>query len=87
MVLKDIPAYVMASGNSARPHGINLEGLRRRGFSPAALNMLRRAYKAIYRQGLTVEQALQALATMAAEEPAVEALIESLQTSSCGIIR
>jgi UDP-N-acetylglucosamine acyltransferase len=87
VVLKDIPAYVMANGNSARPHGINLEGLRRRGFSPAALNMLRRAYKAIYRQGLTVEQALQVLATMAAEEPAVEALIKSLQTSSRGIIR
>jgi len=87
VVLKDIPAYVMATGNSARPHGINLEGLRRRGFSPEALSTLRRAYKTVYRQGLTVEQALQALDVMAQDEPAVQALIESLQTSSRGIIR
>lgn len=87
VVLKDIPAYVMASGNSARPHGINLEGLRRRGFSAEALAMLRRAYKAIYRQGLTVDQALETLETMASEEPSVRALIDSLQTSSRGIIR
>lgn len=87
VVLKDIPAYVMATGNSARPHGINLEGLRRRGFSPEALSTLRRAYKTVYRQGLTVEQALQALEVMAREEPAVQALIESLRTSSRGIIR
>jgi UDP-N-acetylglucosamine acyltransferase len=87
VVLKDVPAYVMASGNSAHPHGINLEGLRRRGFSAQALATLRRAYKAIYRQGLTVEQALAALAALAVEEPAVLPLIESLQTSSRGIIR
>ena len=87
VVLKDIPAYVMASGNGARPHGINLEGLRRRGFSPEALSTLRRAYKAIYRQGLTVDQALKVLEGLAGDEPAVRALIESLQTSSRGIIR
>lgn len=87
VVLKDVPAYVMASGNSAHPHGINLEGLRRRGFSAQALATLRRAYKAIYRQGLTVEQALAALAALAVEEPAVLPLIESLRTSSRGIIR
>lgn len=87
VVLKDIPAYVMATGNSARPHGINLEGLRRRGFSAEAIGMLRRAYKTLYRKGLTVDQALQELREMAREEPAVERLIESLETSTRGIIR
>lgn len=87
VVLKDIPAYVMATGNSARPHGINLEGLRRRGFDADALNMLRRAYKTIYRKGLTVDQALQELRVMAQEQPAVQLLIESLESSTRGIVR
>lgn len=87
VVLKDIPAYVMATGNSARPHGINLEGLRRRGFDAEALSALRRAYKSIYRKGLTVDQALQELRLLAQEQPAVELLIESLETSTRGIVR
>ncbi len=87
VVLKDIPAYVMATGNSARPHGINLEGLRRRGFDADALNALRRAYKALYRKGLTVDQALQELRVLAQEQAAVQLLIESLETSTRGIIR
>lgn len=87
VVLKDIPAYVMATGNSARPHGINLEGLRRRGFDAEALGALRRAYKTIYRKGLTVDQALQELRLLAQEQPAVQLLIESLETSTRGIVR
>ncbi|WP_211298152.1 acyl-ACP--UDP-N-acetylglucosamine O-acyltransferase [Marinobacterium halophilum] len=87
VVLKDIPAYVMAAGNSARPHGINLEGLRRRGFDADALSALRRAYKAIYRKGLTLEQALQELRVSAQTQPAVQLLIESLESSTRGIIR
>ncbi|MBV0932507.1 acyl-ACP--UDP-N-acetylglucosamine O-acyltransferase [Marinobacterium weihaiense] len=87
VVLKDIPAYVMATGNTAKPHGINLEGLRRRGFDADALSALRRAYKVIYRQGLTVEQALQELRDMARLQPSVQLLIDSLETSTRGIIR
>ncbi len=87
VVLKDIPAYVMASGNSAKPHGINLEGLKRRGFQPDALNTLRQAYKLIYRKGLTVEQALEALADLLPGCPEVGLLIDSLESSTRGIIR
>jgi UDP-N-acetylglucosamine acyltransferase len=87
VVLKDIPAYVMATGNSAKPHGINLEGLRRRGFDAEALATLRRAYKAIYRKGLTLDQALQELKAMAEQQPAVQLLIDSLEASTRGIIR
>ncbi|MBV1788819.1 acyl-ACP--UDP-N-acetylglucosamine O-acyltransferase [Marinobacterium sp. D7] len=87
VVLKDIPAYVMANGNTAEPHGINLEGLRRRGFSPEALRSLRQAYKIIYRKGLTVAEALEQLATLAVSEPAVQPLIDSLSSSNRGIIR
>lgn len=87
VVLKDIPAYVMANGNTATPHGINVEGLKRRGFSAETLTYLKRAYKIIFRQGLTREQALPLLQEMAAEESAVQLLIDSLQSSSRGIIR
>ncbi|MBA4502801.1 acyl-ACP--UDP-N-acetylglucosamine O-acyltransferase [Marinobacterium marinum] len=87
VVLMDIPAYVMATGNSARPYGINQEGLRRRGFDAEAVSALRRAYKIIYRKGLTVDLALQELRAMAQTQPAVQLLIESLESSTRGIIR
>lgn len=87
VVLKDIPAYVMANGNTAEPHGINLEGLKRRGFSRATLRTLRQAYKIIYRQNLTVAEALEQLRQLAVQEPAVQPLIDSLSGSTRGIIR
>ena len=62
VVLHDLPPYVMASGNSAAAHGLNTEGLRRRGFSDASIVALRRAYKIVYKNGLTLADARTALA-------------------------
>ncbi|SFR50591.1 acyl-[acyl-carrier-protein]--UDP-N-acetylglucosamine O-acyltransferase [Marinobacter daqiaonensis] len=87
IVLRDIPAYVMASGQSAGPHGINVEGLRRRGFSSDVLLALRRAYKVIYRQGLTVEQAIDELEKTYVDVAEMRPLIESLRVTERGIIR
>lgn len=87
IVLKDIPAYVMASGQSASPYGINVEGLRRRGFSKDALLALRRAYKVIYRQGLTSEQAIQELETSYGTLAEMRPLIDSLRNADRGIVR
>lgn len=87
IVLKDIPAYVMASGQSAEPFGINVEGLKRRGFSKEVMLDLRRAYKIIYRQGLTTEQAIEELDGNYGSVPEVKVLIDSLRNSSRGIIR
>lgn len=87
IVLKDIPAYVMASGQSAEPFGMNVEGLKRRGFSKDALLALRRAYKVVYRQGLTTEQAIENLEADFADIPEVKPLIESLRGTHRGIIR
>lgn len=86
-VSKDVPAYMMVTGNPAEARNINLEGLKRRGFTSEALQALRRAYKVIYRQGLTVDAALAELQAMAADHPEVHPLIESLQTSTRGIVR
>lgn len=87
LVLKDIPAYVMANGNSAVPHGINTEGLKRRGFTPETIRILRQAYKLIYRHKLTVAQALTELDELVQQDAAVQLLIDSLNTSTRGIIR
>lgn len=87
IVLKDIPAYVMASGQSARPFGMNVEGLRRRGFSQDVLAALRRAYKTVYRQGLALADALDELESNHSEIPEVRPFIDSLRGSDRGIIR
>ncbi len=84
---KDVPAYVTVAGNPAEAKGINSEGLRRRGFTPEAMAALKRAYKAIYRQGLTLEEAIAEVRTMAADCADISPLLESLQASSRGIVR
>ncbi len=91
IVLRDVPPYVICSGNPAEPHGINSEGLKRRGFDAETINLLRRAYKALYRDGLTVADAVKALGTLAEENPpsaaAINALKEFVQHSQRGIVR
>lgn len=87
VVLKDIPAYVMANGNTAAPHGINTEGLKRRGFSKDAIAMIRKAYKVVYRSKLTTSQALEQLQGMVEDCPEILPLIQSIESSSRGIIR
>jgi len=85
-VSKDIPAYLMVTGNPAESHGINAEGLKRRGFSPESIAELRRAYKVIFRRGLRLETALAELeADTVSDELAV--LIDSLKASTRGIVR
>jgi UDP-N-acetylglucosamine acyltransferase len=87
VVLQDIPPYVVASGNPAQPHGINREGLRRRGFSDAAIAGLRRAYRTLYRSGLSLEDAQRELAREAAACPELGVLVDFLATPGRGIIR
>jgi UDP-N-acetylglucosamine acyltransferase len=87
VVLQDIPAYTLATGNAAKPHGINAEGLRRRGFSAESIRALKNAYKTVYRQNLSLSDAIDKLAVEAASEPALDALLRSLRNSTRGIIR
>ena len=84
---KDVPAYVTVSGAPAEAKTINSEGLRRRGFSSEAISQLRRAFKILYRQGLTLDAAIQRLELMLSETPEVEVLIESIRSSGRGIVR
>lgn len=87
VVFKDIPPYVTAAGYDAKPHGINSEGLKRRGFSPEAILQIKRAYKALYRNSLTLEEAKTELLNMQAQTPEIALLTDFLNTSTRGIVR
>lgn len=84
---KDIPAYVLAYGNPAEARGINLEGLKRRGFTREQMTILNKAYKTVYREGLTLEEALSELEMMHANCEPLDRFIESLRSSTRGIVR
>jgi UDP-N-acetylglucosamine acyltransferase len=86
-VHQDVPPFVTAAGDPARPHGTNSEGLRRRGFSPEDILAVRRAYKTLYRQGHSLEDARAMIAGVAAESPALRPLVEFLGVAGRGIIR
>lgn len=87
IVTQDIPPFVMCSGNPAVPHGINSEGLRRRGFSAEAITQIKRAYKAIYRQGLSLDEARAGIVEAAASTPELKVLVDFFAASKRGIIR
>ncbi len=87
VVRQDIPPYVTASGNPASPHGINSEGLKRRGFSADAIAAIKRAYKTLYKSGLGLNEATAAIQAEAARQPELAQLAEFLTIPGRGIIR
>ncbi|PKO25053.1 MAG: acyl-[acyl-carrier-protein]--UDP-N-acetylglucosamine O-acyltransferase [Betaproteobacteria bacterium HGW-Betaproteobacteria-8] len=87
VVFKDIPPYVTAAGYDAKPHGINAEGLKRRGYSPETITQIKRAYKTLYRNGLSLEEAKSELAAQIEVCPEIKLLLDFLHISSRGIIR
>ena len=84
---KDVPAYVTVSGNPAEARSMNFEGLRRRGFSAESIQALRRAYQTVYRQGLTIEEAIADLAEPSEHFPEVAVFRDSILASKRGITR
>ncbi|MDR1647084.1 MAG: acyl-ACP--UDP-N-acetylglucosamine O-acyltransferase [Zoogloeaceae bacterium] len=87
VILQDVPPYLMAAGNTATPYGINVEGLKRRGFHADAITALKRAYRVLYKSGLTLAEAREKLVEMAAEQPDVRRFVDFLADSRRGIIR
>jgi UDP-N-acetylglucosamine acyltransferase len=84
---QDLPPFVTAAGNMARPYGINKEGLKRRGFSPDTILGLKRAYKTLYRKGLSLEASLKELRDQAGACPEVQQILDFIARSKRGIIR
>jgi len=84
---QDLPPFVTAAGNMARPYGINSEGLKRRGFSPQTINGLKQAYRTLYRRGLGLEEARRELESQAEGCPPVREILDFLARTKRGIIR
>jgi UDP-N-acetylglucosamine acyltransferase len=93
-LVQDIPPFVMAAGEKASPHGVNVEGLKRRGFTTQTITALRQAYKVLYKDGLSFEDAKVEIQKMVAAHAADAATAEKLAqfhdfiaASTRGIIR
>jgi UDP-N-acetylglucosamine acyltransferase len=87
VLLQDVPPYVMAAGNTAKPYGINSEGLKRRGFSPESITRIKAAYRTLYRANLSLEDARRDLRAMAETAPEIVPLVEFLSDARRSIIR
>jgi UDP-N-acetylglucosamine acyltransferase len=87
VVLQDVPPFTTVSGYPAKPYGTNNEGLRRRGFTSDEILEVRRAYKALYRESLSLEDAKVKIATAAANAPVLAPLVEFLAVPGRGIVR
>ena len=87
VILKDVPPFVTVAGNSASPHGLNTEGLKRRGFPARTVQALRAAYKTVYKRGLTLDAAIEQLAGPTTGSPEVGRFREFVRSSRRGIVR
>ncbi len=87
VLLQDLPPFVTVAGNPAAPHGINSEGLKRRGYSSEGIAAIKRAYRVLYRSGLKLDEARERVAEIAAEFPEVALFAEFIAASGRGIVR
>ena len=91
-LLQDLPPYVLANGNPASTHGLNSEGLRRRGFSESSVRALKQAYKTLYKSGLPLLEAIDSIEKVlneldAESKKAVSVLVSFLRQAGRGIVR
>lgn len=86
-LVKDIPPYVIAAGDRAALHGINKVGLQRRGFSPESVSQLKKAYRIIFRIGLTVKEAVERVMAEVDNTPEVLKLVEFMNSTQRGVTR
>lgn len=87
VIVKDVPPYILVSGNTARPTGLNREGLKRHGFCNGDIDTLRRAYRIVYREGLLLKDAVAELASLIPECEAVADFRTFIEASERGIVR
>lgn len=85
---RDVPPFITAAGYRAEPAGINSEGLRRRGFDADAVSATKKAYKALYRQNLTLQESIDEIKALATEFPHLQKLVDFLEVDTQrGIVR
>jgi UDP-N-acetylglucosamine acyltransferase len=86
-VTRDVPPFVMAVGQPAKPHSVNSEGLKRRDFSAGQIRNIREAYRTLYRRDLPLAEAVTALTAQAATQPEIRPLVEFIAASTRSLIR
>ncbi|RKR04435.1 acyl-[acyl-carrier-protein]--UDP-N-acetylglucosamine O-acyltransferase [Kushneria sinocarnis] len=86
IITKDIAAFVMVTGNPARTHGLNAEGLKRRGFDSDTISELRRGYRAVFRSRRTLAEVLEEFDQQSLS-PAMQQFVESLRAARRGLTR
>jgi UDP-N-acetylglucosamine acyltransferase len=84
---RDVPPYVMVAGNPAVPHGVNAEGLRRRGFSDEQVRRIRETYRVLYRSDLKLAEALTQLAPLAEQYPEIRTFVDFIHGSTRSLVR
>lgn len=87
VINRDVPPYVTVAGSYAEPHGINSEGLRRRGFSSERVMAIKRAYRTVYKSGLSLADARVQLAEAAKDAPDVKLMLEFIERSQRSLVR
>jgi len=87
VINQDVPNFVTVSGNLAGPRGLNVEGLKRRGFDREQINLVKKAYRALYRTGYRLEEAIYEIDAMNDERDTLGPLVNFLKQSNRGIVR
>ncbi|WP_297573838.1 acyl-ACP--UDP-N-acetylglucosamine O-acyltransferase [uncultured Deefgea sp.] len=87
IIVQDLPPFVMCEGNRASARSINIEGLKRRGFSPEAILAVKKAYKILYRDGIAYSDAIIQIREMAKNEPALDCFVDFFDQAKRGIVR
>ena len=87
VVVKDVPPYLIVSGNTARPNGLNREGLRRHDLDQEIIQRLSAAYKTLYREGLLLNEALSEIRSSNQDCPEVLGFVNFIEGSTRGIVR
>jgi len=87
VISQDVPPYLMIAGHMAKPYGLNVEGLKRRGYASQTIAALKKAYKILYRSGYSLQQAIENMADLASEFQEVKYFLDFLQNVTRGIVR
>jgi UDP-N-acetylglucosamine acyltransferase len=87
MIAQDVPPYTIVQGDRAKVVGLNLVGLKRRGFSPEILKSIKQAYKLVFRSGMKLEEAIVEIEQTLEVSPELERFVTFLKTSERGIAR
>jgi len=86
-VVQDVPPFILADGHPVAPHGLNLVGLRRRGFTREQIREIERAYDVVYNRSLRVRQAIERLREEFPDSPNVARIARFLEQAERGIVR